>query len=418
MNFKVTSSLRGIMMAVCLIATTNAMAESASNFQKRFKIIRDQNGQLLGIKDRTIPVKFQVAPYVSMVVEQIKAEKALIEQSGLAGRSYEEEVLNVLNAENPEALAQNPELDRQQRIVVASLKQVGKLDVEAIFQNSLMKEVVSLYENKMSDVLIKLDPTMLAVTNDPSYFYKRNVTYQVVKWGLDFARKRLSNIPMLNTASYVMVQVEKLITERRAFHQNMLLHYLEMFKPEELGLTKTEVDLIWSSVYESRIVWWNFFESDAAKSNWSKYGINKFYQNFRLASATLRDHAGKYSSLDERMNYAFQKVTLNNEKVAINLFDKEGMFFNSPAVAYNFDRPTLVARKRVLLNLAQLGLSFVPLSAYLKDTASNFIKSFYEKQRLTEGALYGYLESMGEKEHQLRLAEQYMNPFEGELVLE
>lgn len=405
-------------MAICVLVSSNALAENASNFQKRFKIIRDQNGQLLGVKDRTIPVKFQVSPYVAMVVEQIKAEKALIEQSGLTGKSYDEEVMNVLNAENPEMLTQNLELERQQRIVVASLKQVGKLDVEGIFQNSMMKEVVSLYENKMSDVLIKLDPTMLAVTNDSSYFYKRNVTYQVVKWGLDFARKRLSTIPMLNTASYVMVQVEKLITERRAFHQNMLLHYLEMFKPEELGLTKTEVDLIWSSIYESRIVWWNYFESDAARSTWAKYGINKFYQNFRLASATLRDHSGTYSSLDERMNYAFQKVTLNNEKVAINLFDKEGMFFNTPAVAYNFDRPTVVARKRVLLNLAQLGLSFVPLSAYLKDTATNFIKSFYEKQRLTEGALFGYLESMGQKDHQEKLVEQYMNPFEVNLILE
>lgn len=417
------SSSRGLLVAAAfgLIGTTaqaSSTIHSASNFQKRFNIIRDTSGKLIGVKDRTIPVKFHVAPYLNLVMEQIKSEQALMANSALRGESYDDQVLRVLNEDMPESFTRSAELDRQQRIVVAALKQVGKLDVVAMFEKPVMREVVSLYESKMSEVLVKLDPTMLAVTNDASYFYKRNVTYQIVKWGLDFARKRLSNIPMLNTASFIMVEVEKLITERRMFHQNMLLHYLEMFKPEELGLTKTEVDLIWSSIYESRIPWFNFLESDMAKSNWSKYGVNKFYQSFRMASATLRDFQGTYSTLDERMNYSFQKVTQNGESVAINLFDKEGMFFNTPAVAYNFNRPTMVARKRVLLNLAQLGLSFVPLSAYLKDMATTFIKSFYEKQRLTEGALYGYLESSAQKEHQQRLFEQYMNPFEGELILE
>jgi len=223
---------------------------------------------------------------------------------------------------------------------------------------------------------------MIANASDSTYFYKKNVSYKVVSWALDFARKRLSSVPVLNTASHVIVTVENLINERRQFHQNMLLHYLENFKEEELGLTHDEVNLIWSSIFESRIQWFAFWESNAAKANWNKFGVNNFYQNYRTASATMRSSVPLYSEVGERMNFSFQKVTFNNEKVVVNLFDKESMFQNRPAVAFNYDKPTQIVRKRVLLNLADLGLSFLPVSAFIKDTASSFIKSFYAQQKL------------------------------------
>jgi hypothetical protein len=112
------------------------------------------------------------------------------------------------------------------------------------------------------------------------------------------------------------------------------------------------------------------------------------------------------------MNYAFQKVTYKNEKVVVNLFDNESMFQSRPAVAFNYDRPTQIARKRIVLTLAQLGLSFIPMSATIKDTAGNFIKSFYANQKITEGALYGYFESMGEDFGMKQVKIQYLNPFD------
>jgi hypothetical protein len=222
----------------------------------------------------------------------------------------------------------------------------------------------------------------------------------------------MSNIPMLNTVSYVIVQVEKLITQRRQFHQNMLLHYLENFKEEELGLTHDEVNMIWSSIYESRIPWFAFWESSAAKNNWAKYGVNNFYLNYRAGTTNLANASKLYTEVSDRMNFSFQKVTYNNEKVIVNLFDKESMLQNRPAVAYNFDRPTQVARKRVVLQLAELGLSFVPMSAIFKDNIDSFIKSFYEQQKITEGALYGYFESNGDSAGQEKITAQYLNPFD------
>lgn len=403
------------LMCLLVLNSNSAFAKSADAFHKRFQVIRSDDGKLVGIRDRTLPVKFEVAPYINMVKSQLKNEQALMSEQSLASGEYEANVRSVLDEDRELLLAQGytqAEYDRYVQTVVDSLKKLAVVNVDGVFTNPAFNEVVSKFEGKITDAILLLDPTILSNVQDPTFFYKRNVTYKAVSWALDFARKRLSNIPMLNTASYVVVQVEKLITERRNFHQNMLLHYLESFDEKELGLTHDEVNMIWSSIYESRIPWYAFWESNAAKTNWMKYGVNNFYANFRAGTAKLQKAGGLYSEVNDRMNYAFQRVTYNNEKVVVNLFDNESMLQSRPAVAYNYDRPTQIARKRIMLTLAQLGLSFVPLNATIKDTAGNFIKSYYANQKITEGALYGYFESMGEDSGMRQVKAQYLNPFD------
>lgn len=410
---KTISLIVGLM---CLFAvnTSMAFAKSAEAFHKRFQVIRSADGKLVGVRDRTLSVKFEVAPYVKMIKSQLQAEQSLMAQS-LASGEYESTVRSALEEDRELLLSQGytqEEYERYVQTVIDSLKKLATLNVESVFSNPAFHEVVSKFEGKITEAILLLDPTILSNVQDPTFFYKRNVTYKAVTWALDFARKRLSNIPILNTVSYVVVQVEKLITERRNFHQNMLMHYLENFDEKELGLTHDEVNMIWSSVYESRIPWYAFWESNNAKANWMKYGVNNFYANFRLATNRLTKAGGIYTEISQRMNYAFQQVTYNNEKVVVNLFDNESMFQTRPAVAFNYDRPTQIARKRIMLTLAQLGLSFVPLNASIKDIAGSFIKSYYANQKITEGALYGYFESMGESSGMLQVKSQYLNPFD------
>ncbi len=402
------------LLCVLLLSTTTAFAKSAEAFNKRFQVIRSDDGKLVGIRDRTLPVKFSVAPYIAMIKSQLVQEQSLL-KANLASGEYESQVRAVLDEDRELLLSQGytqQDYDRYVQTVVDSLKQLAVVNVENVFTNPAFNEVVSKYEGKLTDAILLLDPTIMANVQDPTFFYKRNVTYKAVSWALDFARKRLSQIPILNTVCYIVVQVEKLITERRNFHQNMLLHYLENFDEKELGLTHDEVNMIWSSIYESRIPWYAFWESSSAKGNWMKYGVDNFYGNFRAATARLQKAGSIYTEVNDRMNFAFQRVTYNNEKVVVNLFDNESMFQARPAVAFNYDRPTQIARKRVMLTLAQLGLSFVPLNASIKDTAGNFIKSYYAKQKITEGALYGYFESMGEESGLRQVKVQYMNPFD------
>ena len=409
-----TLSIVAGLLCLFTVNAQTAQAKSADAFFKRFQVLRTPEGKLIGIRDRTLSVKFSVAPYVKLIRSQLMKEQSLMSPTRLANGQYDSEIKSVIEEGFDQDFSGNQDqLDENVKVVVDSLKQLTVLNIEAVFTNDVFKDVVEQFQGKMTDAILLLDPTMIANVNDPTFFYKKNVTYKVVDWALDFARKRLSNIPLLNTASYVVVQVEKLITERRQFHQNMLLHYLENFKEEELGLTHEEVNLIWSSIYESRIQWYAFWESNNAKNSWDKYGINHFYTNYRAASTTLLNAQSIYSEVSERSNFSFQKVTYKNEKVIVNLFDKESMFQNRPALAYNYDRPTQVARKRVILTLAQLGLSFVPMSAIIKDNVGTFIKSFYQQQKITEGALYGYFESNGDTNGQKQIHAQYLNPFDG-----
>tara|TARA_X000000950_G_scaffold225197_1_gene271531 strand:- start:222 stop:956 length:735 start_codon:yes stop_codon:yes gene_type:complete len=231
--------------------------------------------------------------------------------------------------------------------------------------------------------------------------------------GLKLAKRWLSNIPVLNTAMYVIVEVEKLIRERRLYHQNMLLHYLDKLTPEQLGLTHSEVSRAWSSIFESRIPWYAFWESNNAKANWEKYGPNNFYANFRLASNRLRNFRNNYVEIHTRINYGFQVVTSKEKgKMILNLLDSRDEFSTAPSVAYYYDDPNKVMKDRLIFMVARLGLSFVPIPQFIKDLGDSFLKSKYTRQALSEGALFAYFESVGQEEMARDILAQTLNPFE------
>lgn len=377
-------------------------------FQKRFKFVRD-NGKLIEVRDASMTAGFSIRPYIEFIKENLKKEQALMNSKS----DYFLEVEEML-AEDFKSMGD--EKGDQAQIVIDSLKALRDVDVDGIFNNPKFKTYIDQVEIKMANAMNSLNPFVIARLDNSSYFYKRAVTYQVVKWGLDLARKIFSSVPVLNTASYVLVKVEKLIRERREFHQNMLMHYLENHE-SETGLEKEEVDLIYSSIQESRIPWFAFWESNAAKQGWAKYGVNKFYANVRLANNRLRANRSRYSRRGTRLNFAFQEVVEKNENVIVNLFDTNDMFNSKPAVAYNFDNPQKIARKRMVLQLAGLGLSFLSLPSWIKDIADGYIKSHYEKQKITEGSLYGYFESQEDLQMQEAIIKQYQNPFDINLIL-
>lgn len=407
-------NLKGLGLFILFILVTfQVEAKTPDKFLKRFQILRSKDGKLIGIRDRTLPTSFKVKPYVEMVKSQLKNEQEVMTEKG----NYEQDVRNLLGEDHQEGLYSNEQYEKNIQVILDSLKKLAEVNVDKIFGHPAFQDIIAKYESKMTSMILMLDPSMVAVVGDPTYFYKRNVTYQAVTWGLDLARKKLSNIPILNTVSYVIVHVQKLITERRNFHQNMLLHYLENFKEEELGLTHDEVNLVWSSIYESRIDWFAFWESNTAKTTWNKYGINRFYANYRLANQNLQRAEVLYTAVNQRLNFAFEEVVFNNDKVIVNLFNNEGTFKNYPAVAMNLSKPGQVPRKRAMLSIAELGLSFVPISVTIRDSVASFMRSFYAKQKITEGALYGYFESNGNEEGMKNITQQYMNPFEISLKL-
>ena len=384
---------------------------AVQTFDKRFKIVRNENGDVVTVKEPSLFTQFSIRPYIEFIKNNLKMEQALMKQKG----DYDAEVEGLLA---PDFMEKGDNSSENIAYVVKSMRQIETLDLDSIFEAPEFKKVITAYEKKLGDAISYIDPTVIAKPDNSRFFYKRHVTYQAVKWALDLAKKQLSTIPLLNTASYVLVEVERMVSERRLYHQNMLLHYLEMYPESELGFTKSEADRIFSSVYEAQIPWFAKWESDSANSNWTSYGTNKFYTGFRGATSTLRSQRYRYTSMDRRLNFAFQEVTDNGEDQIVNLIDNEAMFWNKPAVAYVVNSPDKVARKRMILQLAGLGVSFLPLPNFIKDLASKYMKSHYEAQKITEGALFAHFEIEGNKEMQQDLKRQYMNPFDQSLILE
>ena len=81
------------------------------------------------------------------------------------------------------------------------------------------------------------------------------------------------------------------------------------------------------------------------------------------------------------------------------------------STAYNYDKPNKVKRFRSLLNIAQVGLGFIPIPGWLKGQVEGFISSFYVEQKRNEGALIGYFESNGNTEMTKKLLSQSLNPY-------
>lgn len=388
-----------------LLSHSFVSASSLDFFHKRFKFER-KDGNLLIVRDTTLSAKFSINPFLKQVREMIIQEQELMNSK----TDYDYELKSLFAEGSTQSLT---ELDNSDiELVINSMKELRSLDIDQIFKNDIFKDFIQKFELKLKDVLLMADPTIVANVSDPTYFYKKHVTGQVLTWGLNLAKKTFSQVPFLNTASFVLTKVTKMFLEKRHYHQNMLLHYLEKFEAKDLGITHSEANQIFSSIYESRIAWFAFWESAAAKADWEHYGTNKFFQSIRAVNTKFRSTRGQYDSVGKRLNYAFIEANYKGRDVVLNLFDSQNMISSKPSIALDLNSPAKIKRLRAVLHLAQLGVSFISLPDFIKSMAQNFMKSFYEKQQITEGALQAYLESNGLVNQSSVLRSQYLNPFD------
>ncbi len=399
-----------LITALFIIFSLQAFATASDGFNKRFHLER-RDGKVVTIRDLSLEGEVALSSYVAFIKNLLINEQTKLVNNFVNGnQGYEQEVARLLG-EDANFYTRASKDDRVGQ-VIDSLKELARIDVEAVFNDPAFQDVLNSFGGKLLEALAFLDPTVLAKLDGPRFFYKRNVVHKAVEFGLSYAKKKLTWIPVLNTATFVIVQVEKMIKDRRVFHQNMLLHYFENFDPSELGMTKEDVDHAFSSIYESQIPWFNKWESDAAVVTWNSYGTDKFYKSVRFVNSQLRVNKHKYSRLGERFNFAFVEGEFNGERVVLNLFNKDNMFSKDFAIAYYQDEPLRVARKRAVLQLAELGLSFLSLPDWMKSSMESYIKSFYYQQQLIEGALYGHFESIGDVKMMEQIKMNQLNPFE------
>lgn len=393
--------------AFIALISFSVSAQQLDGFEKRFKLVKDLQGNLVTIHDQSLNFKFSLKPYLKFIKEQLLNEQYQLQSKGL--EAYQAQLDHLFEGE---LWSQGDQGSTTRLLLTDSLVALEKLDVDAVFSSPEFNEVMKTFESKIQEAWRMLDPTVVARADDPKFFWKKTAIHQALVFALDFARKRLSTVPLLNTATFVLKESERLIRASRLYHQNMLLYYVEEFKAEDLGMTHVEANRVFSSIHEARIPWYAIWESNAAAANWDKFGVDRFYVSVRSANDRLFRHKAKYDKLGERVNYAFQYATYKGDVVVLNKFHGTHSFDGKPSIALNLDRTSRVMRQRIVLQLANLGLSFVPMPAFIKDLAHGFIKSFYEKQSLTEGALYATFEAKGDPRAARELAKQALNPFD------
>lgn len=385
--------LLGALFVMSLSAFANDL--SVAGFNDRFNLVKNDKGEVTVIKLKRATRMFTIKPFI----EQIKQDLLSLQNSLQGMNEAELDEMMIELGMNPYAVTGEPGSEEAMHFKNSVLN-VANIDVNAAFNEVDQKDFWAEFQRRLNEALLFLDPTVLANLEDSRFFYKKAVTYKVVTWALEEAKKRFSNIPILNIASFVIVRVHDMMLEQRHFAHNMLLHYFETVKETKLGLTKLEVDRAVSSIYEYRIDATNIFESNNAAADWANYGMNKFFMNVRSGNATVNEWKGPFSTMTftdvKKLNFAFASVTHEGSRKIYHLFHKAHMFSGKPSLAYDYAKPNRVKQLRALLNIGGVALGFLKLPDFVKSSVHQFINSIYKMQTRTEGALIGYFESTGD----------------------
>ena len=384
------------------------------DFKLRFEFIRNETGQLIEIRDRSITKDISPQAFVRGLRESLWEIHTFLSDQDVDA-NVDMIMEEILHNSSPSALKDHSQgasiLNLLRPHLRSSLTATAEGDVDVLFDRSQFKEFLRRFERDILDNLRFLGLNVVARPQDSKFFFKRAVSYQIVHNGLTLAKRFFSDVPLLNLATFIVSHYESLVRTRRSYHQNMLLHYLENFSSEDLGLSQQEVAQTLSSVYESRISWLGFNESKRAKAEWESYGQQQFYNGWRQNYRRLLRHSSFYVPLGERLNFAFQEGEFEDQKVILNLQDKVHMFSDRPAIAYYYDAPKRVGRRRALYLAAQVGLILAPIPGFVRQGIDGFLDSLYEQHSLTEGALAAYFVSQGEEEIKEYLFNQSLNPF-------
>ena len=396
-----------------MLLSVTAMAQDASiqGFKSRFSLVKDAEGKTVAVRLKKATTKFSIKPFI----EQIRQDLLLEQGSfvGLTDTQKEAEVDNMLYDMGLDPYAKDNGAEEARKLK-QSILNIPNIDVEASFDLvNAQKDFWKEFEAKLQEAFLYIDPTVVANLEDARFFYKRQVTYKVVVWALDQAKKKFSNLPILNIASFVIVRVHDMMMEQRHFHHNMLLHYFETIPETELGMTKEEVDRTVSSIYEYRIDATDVISSNRAARDWLNFGQNTFYAQVRQGNTRMRNWQDPFSSLKftdvKKLDFAFAEVTNAGARQIYHLHLNAHQFSSKPALAYDYSNPKRVKRNRSLLNLGGVALGFIQMPGWLKGNIENFIKSFYVEQVRMEGALVGYFEQSGDEGMMNRIYAQRAN---------
>ena len=394
--------IKAMIAIFTLMFSISGFSANLESFNKRFTV--STSGDDVIVKMNLYSNKFSAIPYLKQVKHN------LLEQI-LFLRNKENNAIDNLVTDMRNSSTKSVESEESINSLETSLREIDAQEINKVFSSEMTVEVLSYFEDEINKSFSKMSLATIANTSDTKYFYKRNVAHAVVKKVLDYAKSKIGNVPMLNAVSFMIVEVYDMLIEQRTIHQNMLLFYLNNVNESQLGLSVNQVNKLFSSIYESRINYLNYKESERASQNWQSYGLDKFYLMMRTANNKLRRSRGLFDSTPVRVNFGFVSVEQDGNRFIKNLIHNKHQYSTEMSIAYNYNNADKVKRFRSLLSLGKLGLSFLTIPSWLKEQAVTFIDSYYVEQRKLEGALLGYFEYSGDTLMSKNVKSQILNPY-------
>jgi hypothetical protein len=371
---------------------------TSEGFNSRFKLEKSADGKVSQIKLKRVVATFSIRPFIEQLKSDLFNDQKSFQQKSDFEREAQIDALLADMGLDPYSKSQDGAEEALK--VKQALMNVKNIDIDNTFAALNAPEFWKEFEARLKKALDFMDPTIVANLDDSRFFYRRNVSYEVVKWALNEAKKRFNNVPVLSIASFIIVRVHDMMLEQRSFHHNMLLHYFETIPEGSYGMTKEEVDRAVSSIYEYRINATALNESNRAARTWQSYGMDNFYITIRSGMSRVRSWSSPMSTVPfkdiKRLNFGFAEVSEAGARKIYHLHLSAHKFTSKPALAYDYSSPKRVKRNRSLLNIAGVAVGFIKMPNFLKTNVDSFLKSFYVDQVRMEGALVGYFESTGD----------------------
>lgn len=291
----------------------------------------------------------------------------------------------------------------------AALEELAKLDVKAVFSDPKFVKLIGEFEYELQTSIIF--PYIIAKPGNSKFWFTLAGPEKLLKKFIDLAWSLIDSYPGAALAHWIFERVISYIEARQNFYQKMVLHYMEHYFDDDLGFPLDDAARIRSSIFESKIKWYKFWESQYAQDNWLTYGNVHFTGERERADRKLREHQDQFSQIVARLDWAFVATADGENRYVHHTAVETGFLDDTLSVAYDFQDPKKLLRMRVFLDLLHIGLRFVPAPGPIKSLVDKLINTRYRPQIDMEGALYGYFDSTGNAEAAERTALQSINPF-------
>ena len=391
---KIFIFLKLLFISLTIALSLAAQAQDSEPFHQRIEIIRNNKRRLRSLRLRENKFIFS---------EHIRELNFLVTSLQKNSDFKYKTLENMLQSQSIQNWT-----PKQKSTINKTINFIKDPKLVKAFENSKLHSVMNRIEQEMNIVFFEFNT--LAIPYQPFSFYRSDFAEQFILWAGDFAASQMRLNPAANLAKYLALRLVNFALERRSYFQNYIIHYLEKIGPEKLGLTKEEGRLIVSSIYSTKIEWYEFWEALKLKTNWSNFGSNSLKREFSTCTTRFKkyyDSKNKYQHYD----YKFTEVVSSNSSKVFNFLNRKSRLSNAPSLAYSESDPNQLLVERILFEVIKMSLEISPIPGVATAPLNWFINSMYKNQTLNEGALLAHYESMGEFEHANIVIRQSLNPF-------